>query len=86
MCLVFMVITQLRIVKELPYLAQNMMDLWTCLPVPVGIIAFGKGFGRLFENRSLLFMGTISYEIYLIHTFTLNLLHKNPPEMIFLFC
>ena len=39
----------------------------------LGILAFGKAFSKLFENKMLLMVGTVSYEIYLVHEFTLNL-------------
>lgn len=70
-CLLFMAITQLNIVKNLPYLVSNTMSLLTCLPMAIGIMTFGKSFGRLFENKMLAATGRISYEIYLVHAFTL---------------
>lgn len=73
-CLLFMAITQLHTVKEMPYLVSNAMALLTCLPMAVGILVFGKAFSGLFENRMLTAVGTISYEIYLVHAFTLNLI------------
>ena len=69
---IFMAITQLHIVKEMPYLASNILSLLTCLPMAVGILAFGKAFCQLFENKMLMSVGTISYEIYLVHAFVLN--------------
>lgn len=72
-CLLFMAITQLHIVRELPYLVSNTMAVLTCLPMAIGILAFGKTFSKLFENKMLLMVGEISYEIYLNHAFTLNL-------------
>ena len=39
----------------------------------IGILFFGKEFSEFFENKMLLMVGTISYEIYLVHAFTLNL-------------
>ena len=69
-----MAITQLHTVKEMPYLVSNAMTLLTCLPMAVGILVFGKSFSGLFENRMLTAAGTISYEIYLVHAFTLNLI------------
>ena len=72
-CILFMGLTQLHIVKELPYLISNMMSLLTCLPVAIGILLFGKAFHKFFENKMLHTVGTISYEIYLVHAFTLNL-------------
>lgn len=73
-CIFFMAITQLQVVKELSYLLSNAMALLTCLPMAIGILAFGKEFSGFFENRMLMAVGTISYEIYLVHSFTLNLI------------
>lgn len=70
MCLA---ITQLDAVKELPYLVTNTIAILTCLPIAIGILFFGKEFSEFFENKMLLMVGTISYEIYLVHAFTLNL-------------
>lgn len=77
LCLLFMATTQLHIVKELPYLLSNMMAIFTCLPMALGILAFGKAFSGFFENRMLLMVGEISYEIYLVHAFTLDLVRPS---------
>ena len=77
LCLLFMVTTQLHIVKELPYLVSNTMAILTCLPMALGILAFGKAFSGFFENRMLLIVGEISYEIYLVHAFTLDLVRPS---------
>lgn len=69
-----MAITQLNMVKELPYLISNMLSLWTCLPLATGILLFGKSFSVLFENKMLVATGMISYEIYLVHAFTLGII------------
>ena len=53
MCFLFMAITQLNVVKSLPYIVSNAMALLTCLPIAIGIMAFGKSFGGLFENKML---------------------------------
>lgn len=74
-CLLFMAITQLHIVKALPYLASNVLSLPTCLPMAIGIIAFGKNFNRIFENKALHIIGLMSYEIYLVHAFTLHIIN-----------
>lgn len=52
---------------------SNTMAIFTCLPMAIGILAFGKAFSEFFENKMLLMVGTVSYEIYLVHAFTLNL-------------
>lgn len=59
--------------QGMPYLVSNMMAIFTCLPMAIGVLAFGKAFSGFFENKMLLVVGTISYEIYLVHAFTLNL-------------
>lgn len=73
LCISFMLLTQLTVVKNLPYLIQNLMTLLTCLPAAVGIILFGKSFSELFENQMLIVIGRIAYEIYLVHAFTLRI-------------
>lgn len=72
-CLLFMTVTQLNMVKNLPYLVSNAMALLTCLPMAIGIMVFGKSFSGLFENKMLAVTGKISYEIYLVHAFTLGI-------------
>lgn len=73
MCLLFMAITQLNAVKNLPYIVSNAMALLTCLPTAIGIMVFGKSFSMIFENKMLTVTGLISYEIYLVHAFTLGI-------------
>lgn len=82
MCLLFMAITQLNVVKSLPYIVSNALALLTCLPIAIGIMAFGKSFGGLFENKMLAMIGTISYEIYLVHAFTLGMIKPSVVSVI----
>ena len=77
MCLLFMAVTQLNMVKNLPYLVSNAMALLTCLPMAIGVMVFGKSFSRIFENKLLAVNGMISYEIYLVHTFTLGIIKQS---------
>ena len=70
--LLFMAITQLNAVKSLPYIVSNVMALLTCLPMAIGIMAFGKFFSELSENKMLAVTGMISYEIYLVHAVILE--------------
>lgn len=82
MCLLFMAITQLNVVKNLPYLVSNAMALLTCLPMATGIMVLGKSFSRLFENELLVATGIISYEIYLVHAFTLGMIKPSVVSVI----
>lgn len=81
-CLLFMAITQLNVVKNLPYLVSNAMALLTCLPMAVGIMVFGRSFSGLFENKMLATTGMISYEIYLVHAFTLGMIKPSVVSVI----
>lgn len=81
-CLLFMAITQLNVVKNLPYLVSNAMALLTCLPMAIGIMVFGKSFSGLFENKLLAATGMISYEIYLVHAFTLGIIKSSAISVI----
>lgn len=81
-CLLFMAITQLNVVKNLPYLVSNAMALLTCLPMAIGTMVFGKSFGGLFENKMLAVTGMISYEIYLVHAFTLGMIKPSAVSVI----
>ena len=82
MCLLFMAVTQLNVVKNLPYLVSNAMALLTCLPMAIGIMVFGKSFSGLFENKMLATIGMISYEIYLVHAFTLGMIKPSVVSVI----
>ena len=72
-----MAVTQLSAIKSLPYLISNTMAILTCFPMAIGIMIFGKYFCRFFENKMLTAIGTISYEIYLIHAFTLRMIRSS---------
>ena len=70
----FMAVTQLRPVKESPYLIQNLLSLCTVLPLAVALISTTDRWRRLADNSTLKALGLISYEVYLVHVFTLGLL------------
>lgn len=72
-----MIVTQLNTVKNLPYLISNTMALLTCLPMAISIMIYGKSFGGLFRNKMLAVTGMISYEIYLVHAFTLRIVKQS---------
>lgn len=74
LCILFMAITQLSTIKNLPYLISNVIALLTCLPMAIGIVVFGKSYRVIYENKILQITGIISYEIYLVHAFALNII------------
>lgn len=83
--ILFMGITQLPYVKNLPYIISNCLALLTCFPGAVGVVALGYYKIRIFNNRMLKLIGGISYEFYLVHAFTLEIVHDSlESAMIFL--
>lgn len=68
-------ITQLAAIKTLPYVISNVMALFTVLPLANAVIAFVNLEKALLNNRVLLMVGTVSYEVYLVHAFTLDLVN-----------
>ncbi len=70
-------ITQLEVIKNLPYILSNMMALFTVLPLAIAVLTFTACFQRVVNNRLFLLSGGISFEIYLVHAFTLSLVEQN---------
>ena len=68
----FMAVTQHETVKKMPYIVSNMLSIWTCFPLAIAVIALMVWLPKLFKNKFLVYMGDISYELYLVHTFTLD--------------
>lgn len=74
---VFMAISQASKVKELPYLLSNIIALFTCFPLAVCVILTQKLIPIIGKNIILYWIGICSYEIYLVHSFTLQILSPN---------
>lgn len=73
----FMGITQFSVVKEMPYLLSNILSLFTVLPLGVVVLIIGWRYQKLFENVVLNRVGVVSFEIYLVHAFTLVIVKTN---------
>jgi peptidoglycan/LPS O-acetylase OafA/YrhL len=69
-----MAITQLNTVKSLPFILSNILAIFTVLPLAFAVLALGRVLPRLFCNYELKYVGMISYEIYLVHAFTLKVI------------
>lgn len=69
-------ITQLNIIKELPYLVSNGLAVLTCFPLAISVIGAASRMPVLFNNYFFVWIGCISYEMYLVHAFTLGLLEQ----------
>ncbi|MDO5125587.1 MAG: acyltransferase family protein [Ruminococcus sp.] len=71
--LLFTSITQIGFVRELPYILTNVLSLLTVVPLALAVLLVGLKFPILFRNHSVIWLGLISYELYLVHAFTLKL-------------
>ena len=71
--LTVMGLTQLSVIKALPYLASNAIALFSVLPLAVAVVCFMNTFYVLLNNSFLLKTGLLSYEIYLVHAYTLGI-------------
>ena len=72
-----MAVTQMNSVKELPYILSNILSIFTVMPLAVAVLAVGIVFPVLFGNMELRACGVISYEIYLVHVFTLEMIGES---------
>lgn len=75
--LFFMFITQLQSIKLLPYVVSNSFVLFTCLPLALSAILIITSFPMLLNN-SLLMIGTISYEVFLVQQQIMSILNNKP--------
>ena len=72
----FMFVTQLPNIKKLPFLVQNVFSLPTVFVYALVVLLIADIFRFLFENAFLRYMGIISYEIFLVHAYTVRVLDK----------
>ncbi|MCR4883607.1 MAG: acyltransferase [Clostridiales bacterium] len=77
----FMAVTQLRAIKESPFLIQNILSLFTVFPLALAVLGLTKRWGELLDNRAWRVIGLVSFEVYLIHIFTLGLLKTSVAAM-----
>ena len=75
--LLFMGITQLSAVKELPYLFQNVLSLFTVFPLTIAVLSLTKCHSWILNNWVLMQIGLVSFEIYLVHSYTMEKLQMS---------
>ena len=73
----FMGITQLSAVKEMPYLFQNALSLFTVFPLAIAVLSFTNRYSGLLNNWVFKQIGMVSYEIYLVHALTMEKLQPS---------
>ncbi len=75
--LLFMGITQFSVVKELPYLFQNVLSLLTVFPLAIAVLSLTKRHSWILNNWVFKQVGLVSFEIYLIHAFAMEILQPS---------
>lgn len=71
-----MYLTNTNVVKSLPVIVSNTLSLGTTVPLAYAIISFSNIYKRMFQNWNLYFVGIISYELFLVHSYSLNLVNR----------
>ena len=75
--IVFMALTQLEFVKSMPYIISNLLSLFTVMPLAGTVICISKLCPLITQSRISQLMGRYSFEIYLIHAFTLSVVSND---------
>lgn len=73
------------IAKQIPNVLNNFLSLFAIIPLALIIIKVSCTVYNLFSNVLFSFMGTISYEIYLLQYFTRTLINLDPISIYFCF-
>ncbi|MRI80822.1 acyltransferase family protein [Aerococcaceae bacterium DSM 109653] len=66
-----MVTTQIPTVKSLSFISYNLLSLGTVFPLAIGGVSITNRCKHLFKNKLLIFISIISYELYLIHQYSI---------------
>lgn len=87
----FMALTQLECIKNLPYILSNCLSLFTVMPLAGLVICISKIWPLITQSKLSQLLGRYSFEIYLVHAFTLSIVSNDIISliefwMITLFC
>ena len=72
----FLLFKQMTYVRELPQMALNVVQLLIKFPLGFGIILLSYKIKDYLNHNIFNFLGGISFEIYLIHGYTITMLQK----------
>lgn len=72
-----LVFSQANKIESLPYILSNTLSLFTVMPLALVVIKLSCLFKPLFYNQSFNFLGSISYEVYLIQYFSRQIVNTN---------
>lgn len=74
--IIMMGVTQVDIVKNLNFLQYNILSLITVFPMAIGVLSITYKYKVLFQSKILFFISNISYEIYLVHQYSIDIFMK----------
>lgn len=69
-------------VKNAPFIVSNVLSLFTVLPLAITVICFATALIMFMNNNLLILAGTLSYELYLVHAFTLGLVKNSATSIV----
>ena len=69
-----MLVTNLPMVQSLPYMASNVLSLLTVFPLAISVLIGFQIMPCIYKNGFLIATGSLSYELFLIHTFSLRII------------
>lgn len=75
----FLACKQTAIIRESPQVIYSFIQLMIKLPAALAIICFVFCTNRWINYRYFLWVGILSYEIYLIHGYTINIYNTGMP-------
>lgn len=72
-----LIISQSKLVNNWPIVIINIISLFTVVPMAINLIVITWKVKFLLSNKLLRKLGLISFEIYLVHSFTLSIINKS---------
>lgn len=75
---IMLVTNKLSVFDQFPNVVNNIISLFTVVPLAIFVIWASCVAYPLFSNLFFRFMGVISYEVYLIQYFSRQLVNENP--------
>lgn len=83
--IIFLAITQTSYMKNSSYLLLNICSLFTILPLTIIILWLSERVKFLFNSKFLMYIGYISYELYLVQVFSRTVIIKHSIWTLFVF-
>lgn len=70
--IVIMAVTQTNFINSFPVLFANMLSIFTVVPLAFAVLSMATKMPLMVKSSTMKWCGLVSYEIYLVHAFTLS--------------